>query len=78
MLSKSIHPQQLALVYMILAMGSLYNLELPQHDPQAEEFLSLSKACLSRGDFLNHNTIAGVQTIVSPAKCQQETLLTPF
>ena len=50
---------------MILAIGSLYNLELPQHDPQAEDFLLLSKVCLTKGDFLNHNTMPGVQTLVS-------------
>ncbi len=62
---KNVHPQQLALVFMILAIGTLYNLELPLHDPQAEEYLALSKACLARGDFLNHNTIPGVQAVVS-------------
>ncbi|ORX41278.1 hypothetical protein BD324DRAFT_613935 [Kockovaella imperatae] len=72
-LAKNIHPQQLALVYMILAIGSLYNLELPQHDPQAEDFLLLSKNCLTKGDFLNHNTMPGVQTLLMMGHYHLET-----
>ncbi|WVQ83747.1 hypothetical protein IAT38_005891 [Cryptococcus sp. DSM 104549] len=62
---QSVHLQQLALVYMILAMGTVHNIELPPHDPTAEEYLALGKGCLTKGDFLNHGTIPGVQALVS-------------
>ncbi|WVR04222.1 hypothetical protein IAU60_001222 [Kwoniella sp. DSM 27419] len=61
---RQVHPQQLALLFAILAMGTLQNLELPPHDPSADEYLALAKGCLTKGDFLNNNTIAGVQTLI--------------
>jgi hypothetical protein len=59
-----IDPQQLALVFIILAMGSLHCLELPPNDPQADEYLAAAKACLAKGDFMIHNTIPGLQALV--------------
>lgn len=56
---------ELALVYITLALGALHNLELPPNDPIADEFFHLSKAALAKGQFLIHNTIAAVQTLVS-------------
>ncbi|WWC87416.1 uncharacterized protein L201_002305 [Kwoniella dendrophila CBS 6074] len=70
---KSVHPQQLALLFAILAMGTLQNLELPPNDPSADEYLALSKGCLTKGDFLNNNTIAGVQTLIVMAHYLLET-----
>lgn len=55
---------QLALVYITLALGALHNLELPPNDPIADEFCHLAKAALAKGQFLTHNTIAAVQTLV--------------
>lgn len=60
--------QELALVYMVLAMGVLHNLEVGPNDPLGEEYLSLAKACLVKGDFLKNNTIAGVQSLVCPSR----------
>jgi hypothetical protein len=60
-----IDPQQLGLVFIILAMGSLHCLELPPNDPQADEYLAAAKACLAKGDFMIHNTISGLQALVS-------------
>ncbi|WWC67436.1 uncharacterized protein I206_101344 [Kwoniella pini CBS 10737] len=70
---RSVHPQQLALLFAILAMGTLQNLELPPNDPTANEYLSLAKGCLTKGDFLNNNTIAGVQTLIIMAHYLLET-----
>lgn len=61
----SVHLQQLALVYMLLAMGTVHNIELPPHDESAEEYLTLAQAALTKGNFMNHATIAGLQTLVS-------------
>jgi hypothetical protein len=52
-------------VFIILAMGSLHCLELPPNDPQADEYLAAAKACLAKGDFMIHNTISGLQALVS-------------
>ena len=59
------HAQQLALLFIVLAMGALHNLELPPDDPTAGEYLALSRDALEAGDFIINNTIAGVQTLVS-------------
>lgn len=56
--------QDLALVFITLALGALQNLELPPNDPLAEEFFSLAKCSLAKGQFMIHNTIAAVQTLV--------------
>nr|XP_031857529.1 uncharacterized protein CI109_007089 [Kwoniella shandongensis]KAA5524601.1 hypothetical protein CI109_007089 [Kwoniella shandongensis] len=70
---RKVHAQQIALVYMILALGTVQNLELPPHDESAEEYIALGKACLSKGDFLNHGTIAGVQALITMAHYHLET-----
>lgn len=62
---RSVDPQQLALLYAILAMGTLHHLELPPDDPSAEEYLELVKKCLSKGDFLQYTKIESIQTLVS-------------
>lgn len=65
-LSRSLlDPQRLALLFIILAIGSLHNLELPPNDPSADEYLDLAKRSLAKSDFMTHCTIAGVQTLVS-------------
>ncbi|KIS00216.1 hypothetical protein L804_02865 [Cryptococcus deuterogattii 2001/935-1] len=69
----SVHLQQLALVYMLLAMGTVHNIELPPHDESAEEYLTLAQAALTKGNFMNHATIAGLQTLVTMAHYYLET-----
>jgi hypothetical protein len=69
--STSIRAEQLALVYIILAMGSYYSLEVAPDDSSVEEYLTLSQACLSKADFLSNNTIAGIQTLVSIHSCRR-------
>ena len=56
--------QRLALLFIILAMGALHNLELLPDDSVAGDYLQLAKTCLVKGDFMTNNTIAGVQTLV--------------
>ncbi|GFZ52287.1 hypothetical protein JCM24511_10060 [Saitozyma sp. JCM 24511] len=68
-----IDPQQLGLVFIILAMGSLHCLELPPNDPQADEYLAAAKACLAKGDFMIHNTISGLQALHIMAHFHLET-----
>ncbi len=48
---------------IVLAVGTLLNLEIPPHDPSAERYYQLSKTCLAMGDFLHHNTLVSVQAL---------------
>lgn len=64
-------PDQLALLYIILAIGSYYNLELPPDDSTVEEYLKLSQCCLSKADFMARNTMAGIQTLVRCPRAMQ-------
>nr|ODN85910.1 hypothetical protein L203_04409 [Cryptococcus depauperatus CBS 7841] len=70
---RSVQLQQLALVYMILAMGTVHNIELPPHDPSAEEYIGLAKACLTRANFMGYGSVAGAQTLVTMAHYLLET-----
>jgi hypothetical protein len=64
---RAVDPQSLALIFIVLAVGSLHNLELAPNDPSAEEYLSLSKRCLAKSDFLTRSNIAGIQALVRPS-----------
>lgn len=68
-----LHPQQLALLFIILAMGALHNPDLPPHDPSAEHHLASARWCLVKGDFIGNNTIAGLQALVIMAHYHLET-----
>nr|XP_019051366.1 hypothetical protein I302_01815 [Kwoniella bestiolae CBS 10118]OCF30296.1 hypothetical protein I302_01815 [Kwoniella bestiolae CBS 10118] len=58
-----VSPQELALVFILLAQGTLYNLEMPNNDPSAEGWLNLSERALVKGNFFANNTIPAVQTL---------------
>ncbi|KAL7422804.1 hypothetical protein Q5752_002100 [Cryptotrichosporon argae] len=68
-----VHAQELALVFAILGMGALHNLDLPPGDPSADGYHALAEECLIAGDFLAHNTIVGVQALVIMAHYHLET-----
>jgi hypothetical protein len=57
--------QELALLFIILAMGTLFNLELLPNDPASDRYLRLAEISLGLGEFLKRNTLAGLQTVVS-------------
>lgn len=54
---------ELSVVFVVLAMGTLHDLELDVDDPVALEYLSLAKQSLSRGNFMQNNTITAVQAL---------------
>ncbi|KAM0750597.1 hypothetical protein T439DRAFT_380485 [Meredithblackwellia eburnea MCA 4105] len=64
MTSSNFPSHDLALLFVILAVGSYYNLELPPGDPSVEEYLRISKCCLSKGDLMATNTLAAVKTML--------------
>lgn len=55
----------MALVFIVLAQGTLYSLELPNIDASAEDWLRLAESALVKGNFLATNTLMGAQTLVS-------------
>ena len=66
MTSTNVPPHDLALLFVVFAMGSYYNLELPPDDSSIEDCLKISKCCLAKGDFMANSTISAVQTLVRP------------
>lgn len=63
--SPKVNPQEIALVFIILAHGTTYNIEMPNGDPSIDEWMHLSERALVKGEFLSNNMLAGVQTLVS-------------
>lgn len=64
-LARRVHPQQLGLLFIIMAMGALHNPDLPPHDPSAEHLFAAARWSLIKGDFVGHNTVNGLQAVVS-------------
>ncbi|KAL4939489.1 hypothetical protein BDV06DRAFT_198793 [Aspergillus oleicola] len=62
-LSSRINPQEIALVFIILAQGTMFNIEMPYYDSSAEEWLHLAERALVGGGFLSNNMVAGLQTL---------------
>lgn len=66
--SPPINPQEIALVFIIMAQGTMFNIEMPDCDSSAEDWLHLSERALVKGHFLSNNTVAGLQTLVSESR----------
>ena len=62
--SPRVNSQELALVFIILAQGNVFNIEIASDPTITEELLRLSELALMKGDFLSNNTVAGIQTLV--------------
>ena len=60
---RKVNHHEIGLLYAILAMGTLHNLELDANDPLATEYVDLAKRSLTRGDFLQHNTISALRSL---------------
>lgn len=58
-------PHNLALLFMILAMGSLMDLEQPAHSPQAMQYFHLGRAALAIKPIFEDQSIQAIQTLVS-------------
>ncbi|KIL92314.1 hypothetical protein FAVG1_04723 [Fusarium avenaceum] len=61
--SPHINAQEIALVFIIMAQGTMFNIEMPNCDSSAEEWLRISERALVKGEFLSNNTVAGLQTL---------------
>lgn len=60
----AVNAQEIALVFIIIAQGTMFNIEMANDDSSVEEWLQLSERALVKGDFLSNNTVAGLQTLV--------------
>lgn len=58
-----VHHHILGLVFAVLAMGTLHDLELEPNDALATEYLEMARQSLTRGNFLQDNTIAALQAL---------------
>ncbi|KAH7070681.1 hypothetical protein BKA63DRAFT_545166 [Paraphoma chrysanthemicola] len=58
-----VNPQEIALVSIVMAQGTMFNIEMPHYDPSAEDWVRLAERALVKGDFLSNNTVAGLQTL---------------
>ncbi|XEV01060.1 hypothetical protein FSHL1_006347 [Fusarium sambucinum] len=61
--SPHINAQEIALVFIIMAQGTIFNIEMPNCDSSVEKWLRLSERALVKGEFLSNNTLAGLQTL---------------
>lgn len=61
----AVHPQEIALIFIVLAQGTVFNIELPSYDESVEEWLYLSQQSLVKGNFMSDNMVVGLQTLVS-------------
>lgn len=56
--------RELALLFMVLAIGSLHNLEALPNDPMSQELCDRAREALSPGDFLAVTTLGDLRTLV--------------
>ena len=77
-LSSPVNPQEIALVFIFLAQGTMFNIELPHYDSSMEDWLHLSELALVTGDFLSNNMVQGLQTLVSRTIADAELLLKKY
>ena len=68
------NPQEIALVFIVMAQGTMFNLELPYNDPSAAEFLRLAEQALVKGEFMSNNMVIGLQTLVSSIRLRRMVL----
>ncbi|KAM0746216.1 hypothetical protein T439DRAFT_140567 [Meredithblackwellia eburnea MCA 4105] len=61
--SSNFPPHEVALLFIIFAVGAYYNLELQPGDPSVEEYLKISKAALAKGDVMATNTMNALKTM---------------
>lgn len=54
----------LAVLFLVLALGSLLNLDAPPHSPQAMQYYQLGRASLALESILEEQSIAGIQALV--------------
>jgi hypothetical protein len=62
--AQAIPPQNLALLFIVLAIGVSVDRNRPPYQPEAEQYHLLSRACMALECAFAHASIAGVQTLM--------------
>ncbi|KAJ7257895.1 fungal-specific transcription factor domain-containing protein [Mycena haematopus] len=60
----SVNSHCLAVLYMVLAVGTLVDLQMPAHSPEATEYYQLGRAALAIDSVLEEPSIPGIQALV--------------
>lgn len=55
---------RLAVLYMVLALGTLFDLDQPYLSVEATQYYQLARAALSLDSVLEHQTIPAIQALV--------------
>lgn len=55
---------RLSVLFMVLAIGSLMNTNLPAYNIEAEKFYQLSRAALFHNNFMDNPTVSAIQALV--------------
>lgn len=50
-------------MFIILAQGTMFNIEMAIGDSSVEDWLHLAELALVKGEFLSNNMVAGLQTL---------------
>ncbi|KAJ7636037.1 fungal-specific transcription factor domain-containing protein [Mycena polygramma] len=61
---QSVSSHNLSVLYMVLAIGTLMDLDMPAHSPEATEYYQLGRAALAIDSVLEEPSIAGIQALV--------------
>ncbi|KAJ7453953.1 fungal-specific transcription factor domain-containing protein [Mycena galericulata] len=60
----SVSSHNLSVLYMVLALGTLLDLSMPAHSPEATEYYQLARAALAIDSVLEEPSIAGIQALL--------------
>lgn len=60
----ALSPHSLALLFMVLAMGTLMDLDQPAHSAQATQYYQLGRAALAIKSVLDEQSIPAIQALV--------------
>ncbi|TFK39379.1 fungal-specific transcription factor domain-containing protein [Crucibulum laeve] len=61
---ESVNPHRLAVLLMVLALGTLLDLEKPAHNPEAMQYYQLARAALALDSVLEEQSISGIQALL--------------
>ena len=62
---EAVDSHSLAILFMVLALGTFLDLEKPAHDPESIHYYQLARAALALKSVLDDQTIPAIQALVS-------------
>lgn len=64
---------KVAVVFIILALGTLMDMELQPHSPEAKQYCSIAQHCLGSGHHVTRHTPYALQALVGLSRCDVST-----